>query len=291
MLWFIGPALVLRTIARANLGWLAAGFAAAIMGSSCAGLRWSSLAAWLGMKTSRPSMIVACWRGMMANAVLPGAMISGDALRALHLQRLGHPLGRAAASVVLDRFSGLWALMTLSLITAATAQALDRMPGGVLPLHAGMTWFCALAALTMPLMLWHLSAKVVRRLPQRFSNLLGVIHERPHALRQYGWQILWSSAVQLAYILAFACGARAIGVDLPPWQYVVAAGPIFIFASLPVSVGGWGTREAAAVVTLGAFGVAREAAAASAIIYGIYSTMQGLLGALSLLHTKGKPNG
>ena len=54
-----------------------------------------------------------------------------------------------------------------------------------------------------------------------------------------------------------------------------------VLAALPVSVGGWGTREAAAVAALTPFGVAAPAAVGAAVLYGLYGLAQGALGALA----------
>lgn len=291
VLWFIGPARILASFTHADPRWLVAGFCSALVATMLAGLRWHALALWLGMRASRSGMIIACWRGLMTNTMVPGATLGGDTLRVLHLQGLGYRLVPAAASVVFDRLSGLWVLVALSLGTTAAAQALERMPPDIMPLPTAVTTALALLLLAIPLLLWPLSASLTRRLPGRIVDLIATLHARPRALRQYGTQIAWSTGVQLFYILAFACGGRAVGLDLPWWQFVIAAGPIFVFAALPVSIGGWGTREAAAAVVLGAFGATHETAVAGAILYGLFATLQGLLGALSLLHTKGKSHG
>jgi uncharacterized membrane protein YbhN (UPF0104 family) len=227
----------------------------------------------------------------MTNTVVPGATLGGDTLRVLHLQALGHHLVPAAASVLFDRLSGLWVLVALSLGTTTAAQVLGLMPPSIMPLPTVATATLALLVLAAPLLIWPLSENLTRRLPNRVAALIATLHERPRALRQYGLQIAWSTGVQLFYILAFACGGHAVGLDLAWWQFVIAAGPIFVFAALPVSTGGWGTREAASALVLGAFGATHEAAVACAILYGLFATLQGLLGALSFLHTKGKPGG
>ena len=286
--WLAGPSRVLASFAHADPRWLAAGFAAAIAATLLSALRWHALAAWLGIDASRSIMVVAYWRGVMANTVLPGATLGGDALRALHLQTLGHHLAHAAASVLLDRLSGLWVLVVLSLTMTAIALQLGLLPAETLPLSPLAAAALALLALLSPLLIWPLSAAVTRRLPTRLAALLDALHARPHALRQYGAQIIWSGSVQLFSIGAFACGGYAVGLDLPLWQYVIAAGPIFVLAAMPLSIGGWGTREAAAVIVLGALAAApRDTAVACAILYGLFATLQGLLGALSFLHSKG----
>ncbi|MBZ0095179.1 MAG: lysylphosphatidylglycerol synthase domain-containing protein, partial [Sulfuricella sp.] len=48
-------------------------------------------------------------------------------------------------------------------------------------------------------------------------------------------------------------------------------------AALPVGIGGWGTREFAAVLVFGFAGVSGETAAATAILYGLCAVIQGIL--------------
>lgn len=104
---------------------------------------------------------------------------------------------------------------------------------------------------------------------------------RPDFTRQWLWQALASAAVQALSAAALACGALALGVRLGPAAWVFAMAPVFLMAALPASVGGWGTREAAAVAALAPFGVAAPAAVGIGMIYGLYGLAQGALGALA----------
>jgi hypothetical protein len=126
-------------------------------------------------------------------------------------------------------------------------------------------------------------------LPGALERALAALHDRPTPLRHLVAQFAWSAGVQGFSILAFALAGRAVGLDLPLWLYVIAAGPVFILAALPVSVGGWGTREAAAAVTLAHFGASADLAVAAAMLYGIFAALQGGAGALSLLLSKSAP--
>ena len=285
VLWFVNPALVIQRLVKTDPQWLIFGFAAATMAALLSALRWHALAAWMGLRSPRRDLLIAYWRGIAANTVLPGGHLGGDALRALHLQRAGHPLGSAAISVVLDRISGLWVLIAISLATTAIAQFAKLFPADLLPMPAAATALIAIAALVAPLLAWRLSTAITTHLPKKLAGLLAVMHQRPAPLRQYIAQLFWSGGVQAFSIAAFACGARAVGLDLPWWLYFIVAGPVFILAALPVSIGGWGTREAAAAISFGLFGAPRELAVAAAILYGLFAVLQGLLGALTLLHS------
>ncbi|QDX82723.1 hypothetical protein B9N43_16650 [Denitratisoma sp. DHT3] len=290
VLWLVDPWRVLTALGRPDGRWLAAGFGAALSATVASALRWRLLARWLDVRAPWRVFLLAYWRGITANTVLPGGTLGGDALRALHLQQAGNALAPTAISVALDRISGLWVLVVISLATTALALATGLMPAAALPLPWPTAALLALLAVLAPLVLWHLSASTRHLLPGKLARLLDAIHDRPHPLRQYLLQLAGSALVQALSILAFACGGKAVGLDLALWLYFIAAGPIFIFAALPVSVGGWGTREAAAAVTLGLFAAPRELAVASAILYGLFAALQGLLGALTLIHRAPQEN-
>ncbi len=286
VLWFADPWRVLQVLGRPDPLWLLAGFAAAVVASITSALRWHALAEWLGLQATRRSLLFAYWRGITANTVLPGGHLGGDALRALHLQRAGHSLVSVAASVALDRLSGLWMLATISLTTTALALSLDMLQAALPGISVPLMTLVALLALICPVLAWQVSDSARRRLPVKLGQMLNTLHERSRPLALYFSQMLWSTGVQLLSIMAFACGGHSVGLDLSWWVYFIASGPIFLLAALPISIGGWGTREAAAVVTLGVFGAPRDLAIATAILYGLFAALQGLLGALTLLQTK-----
>jgi uncharacterized membrane protein YbhN (UPF0104 family) len=287
---FAGPDRILAAFGKASPAWLGAAFAAAVAGSVTSALRWHAICGWLGLAAPRGALLAAYFRGIAANTVLPGATLGGDALRALHLQRTGHPLAPAAASVALDRMSGLWVLVVLSLAAAAAAQFAALLPPAAVPLPPAATLAATLALLAAPVLAWQASRAWHVHLPGPLERALAALHDRPAPFAHLVGQFGWSAAVQGFSILAFALAGRAVGLDLPFWLFVIAAGPVFVLAALPVSVGGWGTREAAAAVTLGHLGASAELAVAAAMLYGIFAAVQGGIGALSLLATRNKEN-
>jgi hypothetical protein len=182
--------------------------------------------------------------------------------------------------------SGLWVLVALALATTAAAQWSGLLPQRLLPLPPLLTLALALAVLAAPTFAWLASRAWHVHLPGPLERALAALHDRPAPFAHLLAQLAWSLGVQAFSILAFALAGRAVGLDLPLWLYVIAAGPVFVLAALPLSVGGWGTREAAAAVTLGHFGASTELAVAAAMLYGIFAALQGAVGALSLLFSK-----
>lgn len=118
--------------------------------------------------------------------------------------------------------------------------------------------------------------------PPPRAQALRALARRPGARGQLGLQLLASLGVQLFSLGTLGCAGLALGVMLPAWAWAVAALPIFVMATLPISFGGWGTREAAAVLVLGAFGVAAPLALGIGLLYGLAALAQALPGAAVL---------
>ena len=272
------PARVLAQLRQAHVGWLLAGLAAAVASNVVSALRWRALARWLGADVSVRDATRWYFQAIGLNALLPGAVLGGDLYRAVVLRRAGQATLASSWSVVLDRVSGLWMLCAIGGLGAALcADVLApwlRLPAGAfaaLMLAGTVLW------LATP---WTLPA-LLRRWGVRWLAPLRAAAQRPDFNRQMGWQALASAAVQLLSAAALAAGGLALGVQLPLAAWAFAIAPVFLMAALPVSVGGWGTREAAAVASLAPFGVAAPAAVGVGVIYGLYQLAQGAMGALA----------
>ena len=272
------PARVLAQLRQAHVGWLLAGLAAAVASNVVSALRWRALARWLGADVSVRDATRWYFQAIGLNALLPGAVLGGDLYRAVVLRRAGQATLASSWSVVLDRVSGLWMLCAIGGLGAALcADVLApwlRLPAGAfaaLMLAGTVLW------LATP---WTLPA-LLRRWGVRWLAPLRAAAQRPDFNRQMGWQALASAAVQVLSAAALAAGGLALGVQLPLAAWAFAIAPVFLMAALPVSVGGWGTREAAAVASLAPFGVAAPAAVGVGVIYGLYQLAQGAMGALA----------
>lgn len=295
LLWWVDPRALAQVLRAADPLWLALGLASAVAANVASALRWWALARWLGAGVRAGWALAMYFRGVAINALLPGAVVGGDLYRTHALARTGLPLLEAGVSVLFDRLSGLWLLVVLGALAAAYGLAgggvgsigsVASVLGGHGP---GALAGVALLALLLPLVVllgWQRGVarpQAEQAAAQRpWHRRLVLIAHRPRAQAQYGWQVLGSTAVQVLSIGTLACGGAAIGVDLPWWAWAAAAVPIFLLATLPVSFGGWGTREAASVVALGALGVGAPQAVAVSMLYGLAALVQAL-GGLGLL--------
>lgn len=293
VLWAVDLQDVGRVLSGASAGWLAAALGFSVAANFVSAWRWRSLVLWLDQPIGLRRMFSLYLQGMALSSLLPGAVVGGDLYRAVGLRRDGVGPWPAGASVLLDRLSGLWMLWVLSAGAVAWAWTGGAQEALV---NWGMAGHGRGLPLAMSLLLLVVPVAIIcagRWLPSngklaKLTNLM----TRPGITTEFCRQVLGSAIVQLLSVAALACGGRALGLDVPFWVYVITAAPIFLMAALPVSFGGWGTREAAAALSLAPFGVAAPAAVAVGLVYGIVALPQAMAGlVLIVLHRRREPLG
>lgn len=274
MAWAVDGAGLWRLLKGADPAWFALAFVMGVTANVVSAWRWLAIARHMGLNASAAALLPAYGRNVTLNTVLPGATLSGDAYRALVLQRLGNPVIRAAASVAIDRLSGLWALFVISWLAwlALAASGTATVAPAVLNTHLA----ALAAAVAAPYAARALAGRPTLnlapgRLPARFLRLLS------ETARLTWLTFVPSVVVQLATIAALWAAMHAVAPEVPKLTLIAVSAPVFLAAALPVSVGGFGTREAALAAYWTLAGLPADAAVAGALLHGLATTLQGAL--------------
>jgi hypothetical protein len=205
--------------------------------------------------------------------------VGGDAVRAWRCRRIGIGLGAAIRSILLDRACGylvlvvLYALgLPLWLKILADPEERSVVVAVLLFAMLGLIALVSLDCLPRPL----LRLRVVTEFAElsRASRRLFADPGRCGA-------VLALSVVTIALtVLAFKLVGDAVGSRISFGSWMMIVPPVTLIQLVPVSLAGWGVREAALVVALGSFGVPAEAALAISVLVGLCSIVAGLPGGL-----------
>jgi len=298
-----GPARLFAQLRGADPSWFAAAAGCALAAQWVSVQRWRQIARVFRLRAPTADLALAYAQGMTVNAVLPGATLGGDALRALRLQRLGNPLAESALTVAIDRLSGLWVLCLLSLVVSLLLAAIvpresweplltARFGPAVAAVApwlylAGLFAACALPALPIPDRLARASegAGPLRRL----VGALARMHQLALAERGPLARSLWLSILVqgLSAATLWLC-LRAAGGGAGYWQVQAVAAPVFIAGALPLSYGGFGARELVALLAFPLVGVPPEQGIAASVLYGLVGIVLGILVSPSLAFARGR---
>ena len=283
VVYFANPLQLWGKLKQADPWWLLAGFLASIASNVVSAWRWRALADWLGAKMPIASSMRWYFQAIGLNVLLPGAVVGGDVYRAVALQRTGQAKAASNLSVILDRISGLWMLCAIGGLGAvACSSVLAPRLHIDIALFNDLLLAVVLLWLLLPVLLLYGFRAGWLTLPGSWLEPVRTAALSPDFVKQLLVQAGASIAVQLLSAVALACGGMALGMTLAPQVWAFAIAPVFLMAALPVSVGGWGTREAATVAALAPFGAPAVLAVGVGLIYGVFALGQGALGAMAL---------
>lgn len=276
---------VLKT---ADLRWVFAGLLIAGMENFLGALRWRIFVQMMGISLPFWQTVRLYFLGLFFNSFLIGS-VGGDAVKVLVLIGKGSPKTASALTVVMDRLSGLGALLLVSctfLLGNYSWLTSSPLAAGVIHfvfLYLGVV--LSLLFLSFVAAWTGLSERMPAKVPFRagLSQLCELyflfVRRWPRTLLAAGISVF----MLLGYFLIFFCSMRAYGVDLPVEKVFALMPAVDIVAALPVSLGGVGVREKVFVILLGELaGVAASVAFWVSITGFLITLFWGVLGLLTL---------
>ncbi len=241
-------------------------------------IRWRFTAARLGHPLPLALAISEYAVGGFLNQILPGGM-AGDAIRA-YRARTGEPGGwkRPAAAVVLERLSGQVAFFLLAGagLLAWPALIAARIPVG--PAALALIVIAPVAAAVGLAFALFRSSRFHSL--QRLKPDLAATFLRDGA---FAVQAGLSVAIVATYVLTFFIASDAVGAKLPAVAALTVIPLCLLTMLIPVGVGGWGTREAAAVALWPLLGLSSADGLAASLLYGALCLAGTALPALAAL--------
>lgn len=270
-LWWSSPADLGAVLLRLNATAASAVLVFAIQ-IALAGERWRLLMAAAGNAISVRSGLQIGFIASLTGQILPGG--AGVEVARIGLGRLsGMSWSRLVSLALLDR------MLLMSALAATAACGLFAVMPAMRPLLLAGLLGCLVAAV---LGLWLMvTGRLAAVLPSRLGD---VVHNALAAAQPSLFVAAAAIALLTPINLALAAWilARSMQIELPLVEAVTWIPLVMAAAAVPVSLGGWGVREAAAVALLGQAGVPASEALALSISLGLAGLIAAMPGAFML---------
>jgi uncharacterized membrane protein YbhN (UPF0104 family) len=262
-----------------SAGTVATALALLVVQAVLSAWRWVLVAAQLRVCLPFAAALRLFTVSLFYNQALPST-VPGDMARVWGAARFS-TLQMAAVGVFIDRLLTLLALLLLA-AGSLSLLAMQRR-SDIFILAPSLLLAAALAALAAAVV----ARQPLRRmLPGRIGALVGEIGDSLHRLFSsrhiFGLGVL-SLVIHGLGIATFYVLARGMGLGLGPFGTFIVTPIVLLSALLPISVNGWGVREATMILVLAVFGIGRTEAAILSIAFGIFQLVLGLAGGLILL--------
>lgn len=280
--WFIDIGDAIAILRQTNYLWLIPAVLIIQLQIVLSAWRWRITAARLGQELPFRRAVSEYYLATVANLSLPGG-VTGDAAR-VYRNRQTRTLSTAVHSVMLERLAGQLALFVVSVIGWMLWPLLMQtsVPVFGYRLLAGTLGVVLVLALTLYL--------IGRFAPDRIKNVLTAFGPAMHtawwAERQWLIQGVLSLSIVATYLLVFLFSSYAVQAPLPLTAAISIVPMVLLSMLIPLSIGGWGMREAAAAVLWPVAGLSSEAGVATSVVYALISLFACFPGLLLLYRSR-----
>ncbi len=256
-------------------------------------IRWRIFLKMLGMRVPFWKSVQVCLVALFCNTFLIGAA-GGDFVRVAWLIRSGFGKTESLLSIIMDRVSGLGALIVYTLGLCAWNHEWLLQSPAVVQLFAAVIAYQMIALGLIVASLYASTSGWTTRPPKwaPFPGFLRKLGDGYAKLAQ-DWRstsraMALSMVMLAAYFAVFWCSARSLGVEISYAKMSTLVPVADMIGALPISIGGLGVREGAFVLMLGQLsGVAQPLAFSVSLAGYLMNTSLGLLGAAILPFFKG----
>jgi glycosyltransferase 2 family protein len=241
------------------------------------GLRWWLVLRMYGSDAPPSSAIAITWVSVFANQFLP-ASVGGDAVRIYYARQHSRGLGAAVASVVIDR---LVALLALAVLMVALAPILADLIDQRITVAVGI--LCALG-IVAAVVVFRAAGEPSRSQPQwpLLARGVQIVHYMLRIVAHPTHGVITFTIAVIVHLLSFFALlliARGLGIHADAGAVLAIAAIVTFIQVVPISIGGWGVREVAAITLLGLIRIEPGTALLASIVLGLSYGMASLPGA------------
>ena len=228
--------------------------------------------------------------GSFFNQTLPSS-IGGDAVRLWLVNRTGAGWRAATYSILTDRAVGLIALALIIVASLPWSYGMIADPRGRLALV--FVDFAALFGGLGFLLLGYLNWPWLKSWwPTKHIHACSVVANEVIFGRRSGPKIaVLSLSIHLLAVVIAWCAVRAIAAPGSFEQLFMLTPPIMLITMLPISIAGWGVREATMMVAFGYAGLVQADGTVVSILFGAVYFIVGVLGGLVWIFSAEKQTG
>ncbi len=270
----------------ASVPWLLVALIVYVVSALAAVWRWGLLLEAQHVHMSSPTLLGSFLVAAYFNNFLP-SNIGGDVIRIRDSARVAGSKTLATTVVLMDRVLGLMALVFVAAVGATTVGRLHHTPAPIWPVWLWTGFLAGAAAMTPAVFAPAGFGRLLRPLTvfhpewvgDRITKLTGALarfRDEPGALFGCFGGALF---VQTSMVLFYFAVAYALRLDVTMWDLGVIVPISFIVQLVPVSINGFGVREATFSLYFSRIGLPIESAVVMSLVAQALLMMFSLSGA------------
>ncbi len=249
--------------------------------------RWLLLLHALGYAPGARSAIDATFIGNLLNLCLPGGL-GGEVYRVWRIGKAGVNVKTSVISVLIDRILVLLATLFLSsVVVVEFSRIVDQhfyvilFPTLLMVACCGVGFIAFFDRFILSIVDWPTFVRKVSAITCVSPAIRSIFTSR---------YIFWILALSLSSPIFLSTAvyfiAASLSIHLEFATSFVIVPPVLLLAALPISLGGWGLREAAMVFIFGFVGIGSVEALTLSLSFGVAAMAVSLVGFVFLLDNR-----
>lgn len=238
-------------------------------------LRWQIISRHTGATLRLRDTVLGYLEASFINAFLP-TLIASDGARIFRAMTSGANAMGALVGVVTDR------IVALSALAIAAAAGVIFLPGAI-----DNPWLLAAIAGILPaLFLGLIAIDLMERYFVKMSHwrvvrpLLELAAYMRRLRQMPGLTVAVIGISLIGHMFcagAFYILSQQLGMQIGYWAMFALSAPILVYAAVPITIGGWGIREAVTAALFGLVGYAPAVAVSLSIAFGLLMSAVGII--------------
>ena len=263
-----------------NFIFLVGAFCLLLLQMAISAYKWKTILLTDSVAIPYPFLLRTYFIGGFISLFLPSSF-GGDIYRVIAIKDINKSLGKSTSSVLFDRLTGLFALVTISLVSYMfLPKSQHNIP--IIALYiVGISAFVFVTSDRMIHWLQSIQFWVVQK-GLSVIRSFNVYRKSRHKLILV---LAISFIFQLNIVFINKVYCIALGIDIPLAYLLVIIPLIYLTETLPISINGLGVRESAFVFFFVLIGYTAEEGFAVALLLIVMRYLAGLVGGTLLLTT------
>lgn len=274
-IYLAGPKQIYNELLSGNILYMFYGLLFITFGTLVSAYRWYIVMKTLEFTGNFSFYLKSYFVGIFFNQLLPSS-IGGDAVRVLDVSKLGYKKRTAFVGVLVDRGVGIAGIFIVNLVFNNMFNA-DFLPKTVYHV-LNIISFVGISGFLVFMFLHKIQFLNKYSWYKLFSVPSEALFKVAGSFKRFIFQLGASVFVHILTFTGVYMISKAFGVDLALWSFMIIMPPIILLTIIPISLAGWGVREAGMVGMLKYAGILQETALSISLIFGFTYIIQGLAG-------------
>lgn len=251
LVWRTDPAQIAATMSEIRVHWLIVAIFTQIVANLIWSYRWRTLLSIFEIEVPFIRILKGVYVGLFFSSFLPTSF-GGDFFRAYWILGDKNIARRSLFVVLLERLIGITCLGWIALLSITLLMITGKLTPNLYPLAVPLALICSFTVMLHPWTLsvlntvpYGLNIRFLNNVREKVVNVVNLLSTAGVNTRRV---FMASLAMQVIGIWLYACLGLSLRLPYQPWEYLVLVPLVVIVTTLPLSINGIGSREAALIV-------------------------------------------